>query len=88
MIAIENHSDYTWRISFRPVGSTREPEWLAIAPREKRDVPLDGGRYRVGRVLVSDAAGSNAVEAELTLAGGHTYVWPLGTLFSDEIVAP
>jgi hypothetical protein len=84
VILIENHSDYPWRIAFRPAGSVGEPDWMQIAPREKHRVELAGGRYLVSRVLISADAGPSADDAQLTLIGGHTYSWPLGTLFSAE----
>lgn len=94
VIVVENHTDYAWRVAFDSPDprESSDPEaaggWLGISPRATRRVELAGGVYRVRRQLVAGTGMTPDTGIELTFAPGHTYMWPLGTLFSSGGAAP
>lgn len=97
VVNVENHTGYVWRVAFDTVRSqdvdngnaAEDAGWIVIGPRVTQRVELTAGIYRVRRELLTvNAPSQEKPPAEpgvvISFAGGHTYTWPLGTLFSGE----
>jgi len=87
LVAVENHTDFEWRILFEPIADTPvTPAWRDVAPRAIVKIALAPGVYRARREISTEGAPSPPADDayELKLEGGRTYEWPLATLFSSE----
>jgi hypothetical protein len=87
-LALENHSDFVWRVELRPVGGG-EAWSTELPPRAHRIHALPAGDYTPVASPLPLAPGTLSAHAlPLRLESGRHYTWPLATLLSEEEAAP